>query len=386
MSYPFIQNENKIVIYKEGESIYWSNEDEFFVELNEAVLNSDWEEVDKILDTRKTEEAIIEFANGKITYNDGIIFYLGTPIHNVLTNKIVSMIEEDYKNIDPMIKFLENLMKNPSKRSVDELYGFLEYASLPITEDGHFIAYKKVREDFKDIYTGTIDNSVGEKPEMPRFSVDDNKDNTCSEGLHFCSKEYLGHFGTQSSNRVVILKINPRDVVSIPTDYNNTKGRCCLYEVIDTYEDDTLLESKSVYIEDGGCPECGYENYYGSYCDNCGYEDEPKCDEDPCPECGASCGEWDGEYCENCGYEPEDDCEEHCPECGSCDFDGIYCKDCSYSTEDENEEYSSDGNEQEDEITKDEVKTQNGGVVIESEFLNEDGEVESVTFTIGEDD
>ena len=31
---------------------------------------------------------------------------------------------------------------------------------------------------------------------------------------------------------MVILKINPRDVVSIPTDYNNTKGRTCRYEVV----------------------------------------------------------------------------------------------------------------------------------------------------------
>ena len=52
---------------------------------------------------------------------------------------------------------------------------------------------------------------------------------TCSYGLHFCSEGYLRHFG---GDRVVILKINPRDVVSIPTDYNNTKGRCCRYEVI----------------------------------------------------------------------------------------------------------------------------------------------------------
>jgi hypothetical protein len=30
----------------------------------------------------------------------------------------------------------------------------------------------------------------------------------------------------------MILKINPADVVSIPSDYNNTKGRTCRYEVV----------------------------------------------------------------------------------------------------------------------------------------------------------
>ena len=29
----------------------------------------------------------------------------------------------------------------------------------------------------------------------------------------------------------MIVKINPADVVAIPTDYNNTKGRCCKYVV-----------------------------------------------------------------------------------------------------------------------------------------------------------
>jgi hypothetical protein len=64
---------------------------------------------------------------------------------------------------------------------------------------------------------------------MERNQVNDNKDVTCSAGLHFCSQGYLGHF---SGERVMILKINPRDVVSIPTDYNNTKGRCARYEVV----------------------------------------------------------------------------------------------------------------------------------------------------------
>jgi hypothetical protein len=39
----------------------------------------------------------------------------------------------------------------------------------------------------------------------------------------------LNHFG---GDRIMIVKINPADVVSIPSDYNDTKGRACRYEVI----------------------------------------------------------------------------------------------------------------------------------------------------------
>jgi hypothetical protein len=66
---------------------------------------------------------------------------------------------------------------------------------------------------------------------MERNAVDDDQNRTCSSGLHFCSKDYLDHFGG-SDSRTVILKINPADVVSIPADYNATKGRACRYEVI----------------------------------------------------------------------------------------------------------------------------------------------------------
>ena len=66
---------------------------------------------------------------------------------------------------------------------------------------------------------------------MERNKVDDNQNNTCSSGLHFCSKEYLSHFGG-SDSRTMIVKINPADVVSIPTDYNNSKGRACKYVVV----------------------------------------------------------------------------------------------------------------------------------------------------------
>jgi hypothetical protein len=74
-----------------------------------------------------------------------------------------------------------------------------------------------------------MDNSVGKIVEMERNEVDDNKDNTCSSGLHFCSESYLKSFG---GSRTVIVKINPRDVVSIPTEYDNAKGRACRYEVV----------------------------------------------------------------------------------------------------------------------------------------------------------
>jgi len=69
--------------------------------------------------------------------------------------------------------------------------------------------------------------------DMPRNKVQDDPSITCSYGLHFCSLEYVRCF---SGHHLMVLKINPKDIVSIPTDYNNTKGRCCRYTVVGELE------------------------------------------------------------------------------------------------------------------------------------------------------
>ena len=176
-----------------------------------------------------------------IAIKNGVVLFKGQSIDNSLTTRMLSMLDEGF-DLKPMAYFLENLMANPSFRSVQELYGFLEKGKMPITPDGHFMAYKAVRGDFKDIHSGTFDNSVGQVCEMPRNAVDDNKDRTCSAGLHFCSFEYLPHFA-HANGHVMLLKINPADVVSIPADYNDTKGRCARYEVVGEYAD---------YYKEGG--------------------------------------------------------------------------------------------------------------------------------------
>jgi len=162
-------------------------------------------------------------------YKDGVFWYNNDyKLPKAISDKLYDLYINEY-DYDPLINFINNLSQNPSKTAVEELYLFLNSGNLPITQDGHFIAYKKVMDDYTDCYTRSFDNSIGQVLEMPRFAVDDNRNNTCSSGFHFCSYDYLQGF---SGSRVMTVKINPRDVVSIPSDYNNTKGRTCKYEVI----------------------------------------------------------------------------------------------------------------------------------------------------------
>lgn len=190
--------------------------------------------------------AVKSFCRGmvEIDPDSEIVRYRGEEVHGSLTDRILSMMREGFE-VQPLLNFLENLMDNPSKRAVDELYSFLEYGKMPITPDGHFLAYKRVRADYKSVHDGKTDNSIGTVVEMPRNKVDEDSTRTCSDGLHFCSHEYLKSF---SGEKVVVLKINPRDVVAIPRDYNDTKGRACRYEVVGELSPDEVERALSSSI------------------------------------------------------------------------------------------------------------------------------------------
>lgn len=244
------------VIDNQTYNIYRSDYSQSKLESILQALKSDQAEKAKKLISR--EEAFKDFVqpiseefSDPVAIANGVIYWKGKELHNALTRQIMDMMDNDHP-VDPLLNFLRNLMQNPAHHAVEELYNWMNSAKMvSITPDGHFLAYKKVRENYTDIHSGKYDNNIGAKPEMPRNEVDDDRNRTCSKGLHFCSYDYLRSFGSSSSgrDRVVVVKINPRDVVTIPSDYNDQKGRCCLYEVvgeIENWQDNDYLSKKSV--------------------------------------------------------------------------------------------------------------------------------------------
>ena len=225
MSFAYIVQGSNITIVVDNKPHTVSKTHVTYQKLVDAIKAENWEVVRDLIEPKKV---VINYGQGNVSVQGETVFWKDKPMHNSLTVRMIAMLQDEFP-IEPMVNFMENLMSNPSKQAVTELYGFLEENNLPITPDGCFLAYKKVRDDYKDCHSGTMDNSVGRVVTMERNEVDDNRDNTCSTGLHFCSESYLAHF---SGSRTVIVKINPRDVVSIPSDYNNAKGRACRYEVV----------------------------------------------------------------------------------------------------------------------------------------------------------
>jgi len=204
-----------------------------FDEVVDLLKSGHWVE-DEILELMDVRAAVTRKSHGRISIIGDDVLFDGKAVSNLLTERLLEALEDADKYFDRLLAFADNYFQNPSFRNREQLWPFLEKGQNPIDDKGRFLAWKLVKDDYTDIHTGTIDNSVGQIVKMPRSAVDDESDRTCSSGLHVCTWHYLSHFGSVRSDtdRVMLVAVNPKDVVAVPRDYDNAKMRVCEYEVI----------------------------------------------------------------------------------------------------------------------------------------------------------
>ena len=258
--------------------------------------------------------------NNKLAWTKDPAFEL----HPALQKRLMEYAENGYP-ADAFVKFLDRLLKNPSRRSIETFYGFIEQQGLTIDAEGYVIGYKGVSQNLKDCYSGKFDNSPGQKPKMDRRLVDDDPANECSTGFHFGGWEYAHAFGP----RMVLVKVDPADLVCVPHDCSMGKVRVCQYEVLKEvtpesqmkalYEagliDDREERDEEEEIEDPiECPACGTECERGdAFCRGCGLKLPNEEDGDTklliCPRCNEARTTAGGElanFCVNCGFSYDD--------------------------------------------------------------------------------
>ena len=251
-----------------------------------------------------------------VEVKNGLLYVDGDVVDSVVSDRLIQMLSNEV-DVLPVLKFVYRLRLNPSSRAVNELYTFLEHKCLPFTESGTFLAYKAVRPNYHDKHSGRFDNSVGNVLEMPRNKVDDNKEIGCSYGFHAGTLEYASGFAGVD-DKIVLVEIDPADVVSIPTDCEFQKLRTCRYKVVEEFErplTEPLYESRFTTENDDEVDE---------YWDN---------DDDDYPIC-SECREQSYGNCSDCNCcEGCCDCDD-CVPCNSCDEissqlnDEGYCSEC----------------------------------------------------------
>ena len=252
---PYILTDNSLTIVVDGKALTMESSNPSFNEAKKLLSAEKYDELPDLFDTPK---AVERFAEGSIKVSDGEVSYKGEVIHNHVVGRILDFMRQGlpYK---PLTRFVEKLMDNPSRRAVNELYAFLEHKNMPLTPDGNFLAYKGVRSDFTDWHSGQFTNKVGDVNEMPRRNVCDNANIGCSDGFHAGSLDYARQYG--NGGHLMVVEIDPADVVSVPLDCDQQKLRTSKYKVV------SLFEKK---LEEPMC------NDYGDY-ESC-YEDNAEDD------------------------------------------------------------------------------------------------------------
>jgi hypothetical protein len=268
-----------ITIFVEGKQHTIHATDSNFASAVTAFEASDWDGLYNILNPAQVFQNLYAKYE-QVEVKHGNVYVNGDPISTLVANRILDFLAKGLDCV-PVFKFLTKLNLNPSSRAVNELYTFLEHKFLPLTANGNFLAYKALRSNYTDVHTGRFDNSVGNVLEMPRNKVDDNKEVGCSYGFHAGTLEYARDFRPMDG-KLVVVEINPADVVSIPTDCQCQKLRTCKYMVVQEYEvplEDLAYESRYTTDYDDDVDR-EWEDTYSSWsdCGNCNCGDCACCD------------------------------------------------------------------------------------------------------------
>jgi hypothetical protein len=246
MSIFYTRHDGGLTLFRDGKQSTIASSHQNFPSILEALKARDYAKLESLMSIEKTINAtgVSSNAKSKVFVRNGKVYFMDTRNRKevLLDGALVDRILRDLgkpgceKYANALMYLMENIQKNPLKDVAGELYEWLASGKAPITTDGCVLAYKKVAGDFKDIYTGTMDNSPGKIVRMKQAEVDTDRRNTCSHGLHFASLGYLSHYGDTSGSKVVIVKVNPRHIFAIPKDYKCQKGRTSEYYVVGEYK------------------------------------------------------------------------------------------------------------------------------------------------------
>jgi len=201
-----------------------------------------------LFDAAKAAADRFEHITERVATRNGRLYFDGDEMNTSLSTQVVRFLKEGVEDWKPLVAFFERVQDNPEPHSREALYNWLEQEDLTITTDGMIVGYKSVhstgKDTFRSVFAGPgvvngvafdgrngVPQAVGDVVEMPRGQVRHNPNAACSVGLHVGTHNYANGF---TGNTILEVIVNPRDVVSVPSDSRAGKMRVCRYRVTGT--------------------------------------------------------------------------------------------------------------------------------------------------------
>lgn len=201
-----------------------------------------------LFDVRKGVGAKLRALSDRVDFDGQDVYFDGSVVDDALAQQVVRFLEQHVDDWEPLVKFWEKIAINPSEHSRDNLYRWLRAHEFSITAEGDIVGYKGVRVsahgEFESIRSGpavvdgvsvngNVPNQPGTVVAMPRANVTADPSVGCHIGLHVGTWDYANSF---AKGAVLEVHVNPRDVVSVPTDCGDAKMRVSKYTVVQKIE------------------------------------------------------------------------------------------------------------------------------------------------------
>lgn len=249
MQYSLFSNDSgeNITVFINGKLLSATDQHPHFQMIKLGVLSGDESVADLFDLTQKVSERFEQLSE-RVSVSNGRVYFDGEEIDSELTQQITRFVEQGVEDWRPLVNFFEKVMTNLQEHTRDQLFRWVRKQNLTITEDGNFLAYKGVEKnsagDLVSVSSGTavvdgvvrkgqIPNNVGSVITMPRNEVTHDPTVGCAQGLHAGTYDYAMGWARDA---LLVVEINPRDVVSVPTDCDSAKLRVCRYVVKEVIE------------------------------------------------------------------------------------------------------------------------------------------------------
>lgn len=271
IQYSLIDNNGhkNITVFYNGEMYAATEKHRLWDEIVAGAKANDPTVID-LFDIGAVAQARFERLSDRVTVKNGKVYFDNQPTHNALTEQVVRFIDDGQQDFRPLVEFFEKVQSNPNEHSREQLYTWLATHDFTILPNGNFIGYKGVRVNggsYESIshgsaisdgveYNGAIPNPVGAVVEMPRDAVQHDPSVGCHTGLHVGTWSYAHGF---AQGAVLKVEVNPRDVVSVPTDCNHQKLRTCRYTVLEVIDAPVAGPLDYDYVEDDEDDDYGFE-------------------------------------------------------------------------------------------------------------------------------
>lgn len=244
------KGESLILIYDDGDPVTVPGTHPRFQEILELLRSGEAEDekVKELVNIMHAAGKKLSAITDRISVAPYGVFFDGDILRSELAEIIGDMLDEGRgDDLAAVAKFLENAAANQSMSAIDDMYRWITNRDMVLTSEGTFLAYKGVMSQNGNIvsitrgtalvdgeeFTGNIPNPVGAVITMPRSAVTADSAVGCGPGLHAGTYSYARGF---SRGPMLLVEINPRDVVSVPSDCSFQKLRVSRYKVLEHIE------------------------------------------------------------------------------------------------------------------------------------------------------